>query len=90
MADITYKRTLTGKEFEIATEHFNIIGRILLAGTGIDSLTGHVSRIGGNFYIGTLGFQNGGPVFRFDDYITGGEAAEIAAAVDELVAEQEE
>ena len=72
MADITYKRTLTGKEFEIATEHFNI------------------SRIGGNFYIGTLGFQNGGPVFRFDDYITGGEAAEIAAAVNELVADQAE
>ena len=90
MADITYKRTLSGKEFEIATEHFKITGRILLAGTGIDSLTGHVSRIGGNFYIGTLGFQNGGPVFRFDDYITGGEAAEIAAAVNELVADQAE
>ena len=90
MADITYKRTLSGKEFEIATEHFKITGRILLAGTVIDSLTGHVSRIGGNFYIGTLGFQNGGPVFRFDDYITGGEAAEIAAAITELVAAQEE
>ena len=90
MANITYKRALTGKEFEIASEHFNIIGRVLLAGSDIDSLNGHVSRVGGNFYIGTLGFQNGGPVFRFDDYITGGEAAEIAAAVNELVSDQKE
>lgn len=91
MATITYKRDLTGKEFEITSENFKITGRILrvTASNAIDSLTGHIARIGGNFHVGVAGFQNGEPIYRFDDYITSEEVSEVAAAVSQLIAPEE-
>lgn len=91
MATINYTRNLSGRDFEITTENFNINGRILILtdGGAIDSLTGHIGRKGGNFHVGSVGYRNETPVFRFDEYITAGEADEIASAVNGLFAEEE-
>lgn len=80
MATINYTKLLTGKDFSVPTDHFEIIGRILVDQTtgAADSLNATINRKG--FAIGQIRLSNGVLTYRYDDYLSSEEQEELVIA----------
>lgn len=87
MITINYTKTLTGKEFAVPTEHFEISGRIFLdAASGeADSLNASIKRNG--LSIGQVRLQNGVLTYRYDDYLSSSELDEVVDAANEILSD---